>query len=48
MPYTLITPLGQIYTFYYQATAQTYQQAYGGHILTADMLQTEAQPILIN
>lgn len=48
MPYTLITPLGQIYTFYYQVTAQTFQQAYGGQILTADMLHSEPQPTLVN
>jgi hypothetical protein len=48
MQYTLITPLGQIYTFYYQVTAQTFQQAYGGHILTADMLHSEPVTALAN
>jgi hypothetical protein len=48
MPYTLITPLGQIYTFYLQVTAQTFQQAYGGHILTEDMLHSEPVTALIN
>ena len=42
MPYTLITPLGQVYTFYYQATALTFQQAYGGQILTLDILNEVA------
>jgi hypothetical protein len=38
MPYTLITPVGRVYTFYIEAVAQTYQQAYGGIIVTAAVL----------
>jgi hypothetical protein len=38
MPYTLITPVGRVYTFYIQAVAHTYQQAYGGTLITNDVL----------
>lgn len=34
MTYTLITPVGQVYTFYLLATAACYQQAYGGQLIT--------------
>ena len=44
MRYTLITPTGQVYTFYLEAVAKTYQQAYGGQLITADILvDTPAQ-----
>jgi hypothetical protein len=44
MGYTLITATGQVYTFYLQAVAETYQQAYGGQLITADILvDTTAQ-----
>jgi hypothetical protein len=38
MKYTLITKTGKVYTFYVQALAETYQQAYGGKIVTDDIL----------
>jgi hypothetical protein len=38
MKYTLITKTGKVYTFYVRAVAETYQQAYGGQLITADIL----------
>jgi hypothetical protein len=38
MSYTLITKQGKVYTFYVQALAEQYQQAYGGTVITADIL----------
>lgn len=38
MKYTLITAQGRVYTFYVQALAETYQKAYGGQLITADIL----------
>jgi hypothetical protein len=38
MKYTLITQQGKVYTFYVQALAEQYQQAYGGVIVTNDIL----------
>jgi hypothetical protein len=38
MRYTLITKTGKLYTFYVLAVAQTYQQAYGGTLVTNDIL----------
>lgn len=38
MQYTLITKSGKVYTFYLLAVAQTFQQAYGGTLLNADIL----------
>ena len=40
MQYTLITSRGKIYTFYVQAVATTYQQAYGGVVFTQQILDT--------
>ena len=46
MKYTLITPPGQVYTFYLQAVAEMYQKAYGGQLITADILvDTPAQTV---
>lgn len=46
MKYTLITPTGQVYTFYLRAVAETYQKAYGGQLITADILvDTTAQTV---
>jgi hypothetical protein len=46
MKYTLITKTGRVYTFYVQALAETYQQAYGGVIVTDDILvDTTAQSL---
>ena len=38
MQYTLITPKGKVYTFYIKSVAETYQQAYGGIVITNDVL----------
>jgi hypothetical protein len=38
MQYTLITATGKLYTFFVLAVAETYQQAYGGTIVTKDIL----------
>jgi len=38
MQYTLITATGKVYTFFVLAVAQTYLQAYGGTIVTKDIL----------
>jgi hypothetical protein len=38
MKYTLITKTGRVYTFYVQALAETYQQAYGGVIVSDEIL----------
>jgi hypothetical protein len=47
MKYTLITKTGKLYTFYVLAVAETYQQAYGGQLITADILvDTTAQTVL--
>ncbi len=46
MKYTLITASGKVYTFYVQALAETYQQAYGGKIVTNDILvDTSSQTV---
>ena len=41
MNYTLITSQGRIYTFYIEATALCYQQAYGGVVINNQILETE-------
>jgi hypothetical protein len=38
MNYTLITATGKLYTFFVLAVAETYQQAYGGTIVTDAIL----------
>lgn len=43
MQFTLITPKGKIYTFFIQAVAKTYQQAYGGVITTPEVFNTTTQ-----
>jgi hypothetical protein len=46
MKYTLITAAGKVYTFYVQALAEQYQQAYGGQLISADILvDTIAQTV---
>jgi hypothetical protein len=46
MKYTLITKQGKLYTFFVLAVAETYQQAYGGTIVTKDILVDKtAQPV---
>jgi hypothetical protein len=43
MKYTLITRNGKVFTFFIKAVAETYQQAYGGNIITAEILTMENQ-----
>lgn len=38
MRYTVITAQGRVYTFYVKALAETYQIAYGGQLISADIL----------
>jgi hypothetical protein len=44
MNITLITATGKVYTFYIMALAQQFQQAYGGTIVTKQVL---AQPVTL-
>jgi hypothetical protein len=38
MKYTLITKTGRVYTFYIKALADSYQMAYGGVVITQQIL----------
>lgn len=38
MKFTLITGNGKVLTFFIRAVAETYQQAYGGVIVTSEVL----------
>jgi hypothetical protein len=38
MNYTLITKTGKVYTFYIKALADSYQMAYGGVVITQQIL----------
>lgn len=38
MQYTLITKRGKVLTFFVKAVAETYQQAYGGVVITQQIL----------
>jgi hypothetical protein len=38
MKYTLITARGRVYTFFLRTVAETYQQAYGGVIVSDEIL----------
>ena len=40
MNYTLITPKGKVYTFYLLVVAKTFQQAYGGTLVTSNVCKT--------
>jgi hypothetical protein len=47
MNYTLITATGKLYTFFLLTVAETYQQAYGGTIVTNQVLVDQtAQTVL--
>lgn len=39
MQYTLISGNGKVYTFFLRAVAETYQQAYGGVVITQQILE---------
>jgi hypothetical protein len=43
MKYTLITRNGKVFTFFLKIVAEQFQQAYGGNIITADILTKETQ-----
>lgn len=43
MKFTLITANGTVFTFYIEAVAKTFQQAYGGTLFTGSILTTETQ-----
>ena len=45
MKYTLIASNGKVYTFFIKAVAETFQQAYGGTIITAEILNKENQNV---
>jgi hypothetical protein len=38
MKYTLITPTGRVYTFFVLAAAETFLQAYGGQLISPEIL----------
>lgn len=48
MRYTLITKTGRVYTFYVQALAETYLQAYGGQLITGDILVDKTTQTVYN
>ena len=41
MKYTLITNKGKIYTFFIRAVAENFQSAYGGVVITQQILVDE-------
>ena len=41
MKYTLITSNGKVFTFFLKIVAEQFQQAYGGNIITAEILTKE-------
>ena len=41
MKYTLITSKGKVYTFFIRAVAENYQSAYGGVVITQQILVDE-------
>lgn len=43
MKYTLIASNGKVLTFFIKAVAETYQQAYGGTIITNEIFTKETQ-----
>jgi hypothetical protein len=40
LQYTLITPKGRIYTFFLQAVAQQFQLAYGGVVISQQIVES--------
>lgn len=41
MKYTLIASNGKVFTFFLKAVAETFQQAYGGVVITQQILEQE-------
>ena len=48
MKYTLITANGKVLTFFLRTVAETFQQAYGGQLITADILVDEVAQTCYN
>lgn len=48
MKYTLITSNGKVLTFFLRTVAETFQQAYGGQLITADILVDEVAQTCYN
>jgi len=48
MKYTLITSKGKVYTFFVRAVAENYQAAYGGNIITDQILVDQKSDICYN
>ncbi len=47
MKYTLITKNGRVMTFFLQAAAQQFQQAYGGVVFTQQVLVDEKSTVTV-
>ena len=47
MKYTLITKNGRVMTFFLEAAAQQFQQAYGGVVFTQQLLVDEKSTVLV-
>ncbi len=47
MQYTLITSKGKVLTFFLKSVAELYQKAYGGQLITADILVDETTQIAV-
>jgi len=47
MQYTLVTNSGKVYTFFLQAVAETYQQAYGGVVFTQQILVDQKSQVAV-
>lgn len=45
MNFTLITSNGKVLTFFVKAVAETFQQAYGGTIVTSQIFTKEIQNV---
>ena len=45
MNYTLILPTGKIMTFYIKSLAETYQNIYGGTLVTKEALYNNSNPV---
>lgn len=41
MKYTLIASNGKVFTFFLKAVAETFQKAYGGVVITQQILEQE-------
>lgn len=47
MTYTLITAKGRVYQFYLRATAEVWQQAYGGQLFSNEILVDKTAQSLV-